>query len=79
MIQKLDPVYMDPKHNFIKAHFYAPVKKLFGLETDTYWINVIVLWCITIAFYFVLYFRVLKKILDSGNKAMGRKTSNAVS
>ncbi len=79
IIQKLDPVYMDPKHNFIKAHFYAPVKKLFGLETDTYWINVIVLWCITIAFYFVLYFRVLKKILDSGNKAMGRKTSNAVS
>ena len=76
MIQKLDPVYMYPEHNFIKAHFYAPVKKLFGRETDTYWINVIVLWSITLAMYFALYFRVLKKILDSGNKAMGRKNSN---
>jgi hypothetical protein len=77
IIQKLDPVYMDPEHNFIKAHFYAPVKKLFGRETDTYWVNVIVLWCITLMIYSVLYFRILKKILDSGNKAMERKNSSS--
>ncbi len=71
--QKLDPIYMDPLHNLIKAHFYAPVKKVFGYEVDTYVVNVIVLWFITIVLYFVLSFRLLKKLLDSGEVAMGKK------
>jgi len=73
IIQKLEPIYMDPKHNFIKAHFYAPTKKLFGLELDTFVMNVIVLWFIAIVLYLALYFRLLKKFLDSGEVAMGKK------
>ncbi len=79
IIQKLDPVYMDPKHKLIKAHFYAPVKMIFGRETDTYWVNVIVLWFITVAIYFILYFRILKKILDSGDRAMGKRHKSSIS
>jgi hypothetical protein len=30
IIQKLDPIYMDPKHNFIQSHFYSPAKRIFG-------------------------------------------------
>ncbi len=73
IIQKMDPIYMDPRSNMIKAHFYSPVKRLFGYDVDTYIVNVIVLWSITVLFYFVLYFRLLKKILDSGEVAMGKK------
>jgi len=73
ILQKMDPIYMDPKHDFIKAHFYAPSKKLFGWEVDTFAVNVIVLWFITIVLYLLLYFRVLKKFLDSGEVAMGKK------
>ena len=73
IIQKLDPIYKDPRHNFIKAHFYAPTKKIFGKEIDTYVINVIVLWFITILLYLALYFRALKKFLDSGEVVMGKK------
>ncbi len=73
LIQKLDPVYMDPKSNFIKAHFYAPVKRIFGKDVDTFIVNVVVLWLMTIILYFVLYFRLLKKLLDSGESVMGNK------
>lgn len=74
IVQKLDPVYMDPKHNFIKAHFYSPVKRIFGKDTDTYWVNIMVLWFITLVIYLILYFRLLKKFLDSGDAAMGKRT-----
>ncbi|MCU0472286.1 MAG: ATP-binding cassette domain-containing protein [Bacteroidales bacterium] len=73
IVQKNDPIYMDPKYNFIKAHFYAPVKRFFGQDVDTFTINVNVLWVMTIGLYFVLYFRLLKKLLDSGELVIGKK------
>ncbi len=79
IVQKLDPIYMNPEHNFVKAHFYSPVKRIFGNETDTYWVNTLVLWFITLSTYFLLYFRVLRKILDSGDAAMGKKHKSSIS
>jgi hypothetical protein len=68
----MDPVYMDPDNKFIKAHFYAPRKQIFGLYVDTFVVNVIVLWIITGLLYLALYFRLLKKLLDSGEVIMGK-------
>ncbi len=73
LIQKLEPIFMDPKHKFVKAHFYSPKKQLFGVAVDTYIVNVLVLWIMTILLYFVLYFRLLKRLLDSGEVLMGKK------
>lgn len=64
LIQKKDPIYLDPTHKFIKAHFYAPRKMLFGNFFPTIWINVGVIWAFTILLFVILYFRWLKKILD---------------
>jgi ABC-type multidrug transport system ATPase subunit len=64
IIQKIDPVFLDPEHRFIKAHFYAPRKQLGGLYFDTYWVNIIIIWVMTLLTYLVLYFRLLKRILD---------------
>ncbi len=74
LVQKLEPIFMDPKHIFIKAHFYSPVKNIFGLSVDTYVVNTIVLWVMTIMLYLVLYFRLLKKLLDSGESILGKRT-----
>ena len=71
-VQKMDPIFKDPEHKFIKAHFYAPTKQIFGLNIDTYVVNVIVLWAMTGMFYLALYFRLLKKLLDSGEAIMGK-------
>jgi ABC transport system ATP-binding/permease protein len=72
IIQKMEPIYMAPKSKLIKAHFYAPTKSLFGLQVDTFVINVFVLWIMTIFLYFALYFRLLKKLLDSGGSVIGK-------
>jgi hypothetical protein len=70
LYQKMNPIYMDPEYKFIKAHFYSPKKMVFGLSVDTFVVNVIVLWMMTILLYLVLYFRLLKKLLDSGEQIM---------
>ncbi|MEN8157499.1 MAG: ATP-binding cassette domain-containing protein [Bacteroidota bacterium] len=64
MIQKRDPIYQDPTHPFIKAHFYAPQKMIAGVFVDTLWVNIMVIWIMTFGLYLMLYFRVLKRALD---------------
>jgi hypothetical protein len=64
LFQKINPIYIDPQNKFIKAHFYAPRKQLFGNYFSTFWVNIIVLWGITVVLYIILYFRLVKKLLD---------------
>ena len=64
LIQKTDPIFHDPTSKLIKAHFYAPQKMFFGTYIPTLWANVIVIWFMTIALYILLYYRVLKRVLD---------------
>ncbi len=64
LYQKNNPIYMDPPGKFIKAHFYAPRKQVFGTYIDTFRVNVAVIWVMTIFLYFVLYFRLFKRLLD---------------
>ncbi len=65
VIQKIDPVFLDPQHKMIKAHFYAPRKMVFGIYVDTFTVNVAVIWLMTLLTYLALYFRILKKALES--------------
>ncbi len=65
-IQRADPVFLDPKKDsFINAHFYAPRKMMFGKYVDTFWVNMIVIWFMSLTMAVTLYFDMLKKMLDS--------------
>jgi ABC-type multidrug transport system ATPase subunit/uncharacterized tellurite resistance protein B-like protein len=64
LIQKYEPIYLDPSSHFIKAHFYAPQKMVFGKYFSTFWVNVWVIWMMTVILYILLYYRVLLKSLD---------------
>ena len=64
LYRKIDPIYYDPESKFIKAHFYAPRKKIGNLYIDTYWMNFIVIWFFNILLLIALYFRLLKKLID---------------
>jgi hypothetical protein len=77
LMQALDPIYKDPEHKFIKAHFYAPTKQVFGYYIDTYIINVLVIWAMTSVLYLLLYFRVLKRTLSSGENLIKRRSKNS--
>ncbi len=72
-IQKTDPVFLDPpKDSFISAHFYAPRKAMFGKLYDTYWINLLVIWFMSVFLIFSLYFDLLKKLMDGAENLMDR-------
>ncbi len=75
MIQKRDPIYMDPTHPFVKAHFYAPRKMIAGVFLPTIWVNVMIIWLMTFVLYILLYFRVLKRILDFMERSSPGKKS----
>ena len=64
LIQKIDPIYLDPESKFLKAHFYAPRKRFLNKYYDTFWVNTLIIWLMSLFFYLVLYFRGLRKLLD---------------
>ncbi len=64
LIQKIDPVFLYPESKFIRSHFYAPAKSIFGRYFSTYWVNVAVIWISSLLLYIVLYFRLFKRLLD---------------
>jgi ABC-type multidrug transport system ATPase subunit len=61
LYQKADPVYLSP--DGFRAHFYAPEKKVFGMYIDTFWVNIGVIWLMSIILAFTLYFDVLKNFI----------------
>jgi ABC transport system ATP-binding/permease protein len=77
LIRKLEPIYLDSSHKMIRAQFYSPTKQLFGIKFETFIVNVIVLWLMTTLLYLALYFRVLKKLLDSGENIIGKKRKSS--
>jgi ABC-type multidrug transport system ATPase subunit len=65
LIQKSDPIYNIPRNNsFFRAHFYAPVKVLFGQKVDTLIANVLVLWLMTVILVITLYFDFFRKLIE---------------
>jgi hypothetical protein len=75
LIQRIDPVYLDPTDsNFGAAHFYAPNKRFMGNLIPTYWFNLAVIWLMSISLMVMLYFEVFKKVLDFfGNISLKKK------
>ncbi|MFT7155323.1 MAG: ABC-type multidrug transport system ATPase subunit [Parvicella sp.] len=66
LIQKKDPIYLSPyDENYLRSHFYAPEKKIFGIYMDTFWANMIVIWLMTILLTVTLFTDLFKRALDS--------------
>jgi hypothetical protein len=77
LYQKIDPIYMTPEPRFLKAHFYAPYKRVFGQLYDTFWVNTLVIWVFSIIMFIILYFRGLKRLLDTIEQMVERMKKNA--
>jgi len=68
LVQKIDPIYLDPQDRRItsfRAHFLSPNKNLFGNLISTFYFNVMVIWIFTILAYVALYYNALSKLLTS--------------
>ncbi|MBQ5574725.1 MAG: ATP-binding cassette domain-containing protein [Bacteroidales bacterium] len=62
--QKAIPIFLDPHHKLLRAHFYAPRKRFANWYVETYWLNLAVVWGQSLLLYLCLYCRVLKKVLN---------------
>ena len=72
IIQKKDPIFMDPSTESVisfRTHFFSPTKNLFGSLVGTFGFNILIIWAFTCFLYIVLYYDGLKKALQLfGNK-----------
>jgi len=71
LIQQINPIFLDPKPTGpldYRAHFFAPVKKMFGLTIGTFYFNTLVIWFMSVIAYVMLYFEVLRKAINGLSK-----------
>ena len=61
LIQKKDPIFMNPTSNFGRAHFYAPVKIVNNVKIDTLWYNILMIWLLSGILYLLLLFDLIRK------------------
>lgn len=66
LIQVADPVYLFPEASCcsLRAHFFAPVKYLFGKRMNTYWFNLMLIIFFSLLLYVSLYFDLLRRLLE---------------
>jgi ABC transport system ATP-binding/permease protein len=79
LVRKIYPIYMDehrPSNLFdLSANLYQPTKHFLGMEFDTLYFNIAVIWSMTIFLFVTLYFDLLKKLITvlEGNRKYKRK------
>ncbi len=61
LIQKKDPIFMEPTSSFGRAHFFAPVKIFNKVKIDTLWYNILMMWFLSGILYLMLLFDLLRK------------------
>ncbi len=64
--QKIDPIFQEPEHSFIKAHFFSPVKNVFSHPVSTFWVNTFVIWMFNIILFVSLQYRILPRLFNFG-------------
>jgi ABC transport system ATP-binding/permease protein len=67
LIQKIYPIYKDPDPDHaidFDAQFYMPAKHFLNRNVDTFWFNTGVIWSMTLVLAILLYFDVLRRIID---------------
>ena len=66
LVQIIDPIYMEPERagnaTGFGTHFLSAGKYFFGAPLSTYLYNIIVIWCINILLFILLYLNFFKKL-----------------
>ncbi|MCR5453900.1 MAG: ATP-binding cassette domain-containing protein [Bacteroidales bacterium] len=61
LIQKKDPIFMEPVSDWGRAHFYAPCKIIKNHRIPTYTFNMTMLWSWSVLMFFVLLWDIPRK------------------
>jgi ABC-type multidrug transport system ATPase subunit len=63
LVQKKDPIFMEPTSQIGRAHFYSPVKIIQGMKISTLLYNVLIMWIMTGLLFLALFGDVLRRSL----------------
>lgn len=64
LVPTADPIFRDGSSaRFVRSHFYAPSKNVFGKQYSTFWVNITVMWAMSLLLWLMLYFDVLRRII----------------
>jgi len=73
LITTKDPIFRDGnQEHFVRSHFFSPTKNVFGKLYNTYWINMMVIWFMSLLLGITLYFDLLRKLIDFFNLAFAK-------
>jgi len=75
LIQKKDPIFIEPTSNIGRAQFYTSEKQVFGYIFNTFWFNISVIWLGTFILYIALLGDWFKKLLSVFENIKLRKHS----
>lgn len=64
LVRKYEPVFIMPESSFGNAQFYAPYKMVGRTLLETLWFNIMVIWLMTLIFFFTLWHDTLRKSID---------------
>ncbi len=64
IIRKKDPIFMYPDSRLGRAQFFASVKFIGKHKIPTFWFNIAVLWISAILMFLILYFDLVKKLIN---------------
>lgn len=71
LVQQINPIFQSPQPKSLldyRTSFFFPEKNLFGATVSTYVFNLLVIWAMTLILYVLLYFEVLRKMIESFGK-----------
>jgi ABC transport system ATP-binding/permease protein len=77
IIQKFEPGFMPPTAKNGRAHFCAPFKVLGNLRIGTFWFNIMVIWLVSLFFYLVLNFNILRKVISVFGNTNKRRSDSS--
>lgn len=63
LVRVRDAVFRSPEASNGRAHFYAPVKRIFNISIGTLYFNLLFIWLYTGLMFVILYYDILRKII----------------
>jgi ABC transport system ATP-binding/permease protein len=67
LIQQINPIFQETNPSNVmdyRTAFFLPQKNLAGINVDTYWFNLLVIWIMALLLYIALYFEWLRNLID---------------
>ncbi len=73
IIQRFQPIYTEgSSESFIRAQYFVSRKHIVGNYFSTYWVNLCVIWFMSLLLCAALYYNVFRKVIKAGS-ALGQR------